>query len=211
MRVRDPHLQYQQSTAELTRMQVHNAIAPLDIIDVLNTNHVRFVLVGTHGLAGWIKNPRASVDVELVIAERHLKKATRALRDAFSLLEAEELEAVVRLKESASGRFRIDLLRPQAIYQHASKHTHFIMVGNEGYLVPSLEMALAMKFAAIVYPDRSMLNTYQNAHDFLLMAKGHPETYDTVLKALGDLVHPDGGTALLEMVRKAREGEAILL
>jgi len=83
--------------------------------------------------------------------------------------------------------------------------------GAESYRVPSLEMALAMKFAAMVSPNRPAENSYQDAHDFIVMAKENLETDAETLRELGELVYGGGGAALLEMLRKARAGERLEL
>jgi len=56
-----------------------NTIAPLDVITILNKQKISFILVGAYGLVGWTKAPRATEDVDLVIAARHHKKANKAL------------------------------------------------------------------------------------------------------------------------------------
>jgi hypothetical protein len=192
-------------------MQVKNVISPLDVIKVLNGNRVSFVLVGAHGLAGWMKKPRATQDVDVVVAERQVKKATRVLLDTFSGLEAEDQDVVVRLKDSEDGTVRIDLMRPRELYRGVFQHTHPVSEGGEEYRVPSLEMALAMKFAAMTSPNRPLEKTYQDAHDFIVIAKENLTADDETLRQLGERVYSGGGEDLLDMLRKARAGERLIL
>src|SRR5687768_7113574 len=102
MPVQDVHQRYLRTSIALSRMQVKGVISPLDVIRILNANKISFVLVGAHGLAGWMKKPRATQDVDVVVADRQLKKATRVLAAAFPHLELEEHEVVVRMKDRES-------------------------------------------------------------------------------------------------------------
>ncbi len=52
---------------------------------------------------------------------------------------------------------------------------------------------------------------YQDAHDFILMVREDPKTDSEKLFELGELVYPDGGAELLELVRRARAGEKLNL
>ena len=47
-------------SAILSRYQMPQVIPLEDVIRVLNTAKIRFVLVGAHGLAGWRNKPRAT-------------------------------------------------------------------------------------------------------------------------------------------------------
>src|SRR6266852_1254321 len=92
----DDHAASLAESTALSANQVSRMIAPLDIVAVLNQAKVNFVLVGAHGLSGWVADPRATRDVDLVVMSRHLKRATRALLETFPHLEVVEHPAVVR-------------------------------------------------------------------------------------------------------------------
>src|SRR5262245_65164507 len=98
-------------------MQVKNVISPLDIIKLLNANRISFVLVGAHGLAGWLKEPRATQDVDLVVADKHLKKTTRLLLAAYPQLKPQAFEVVIRLKDRDTDVTLIDLMKPRDLYR----------------------------------------------------------------------------------------------
>jgi hypothetical protein len=72
-------------------------------------------------------------------------------------------------------------------------------------------MALAMKFAAMISPNRPVEKVHQDAHDFIVMVKGNPERDRETLESLGDAVYNGGGEELLEMIRKAQAGERLNL
>jgi len=188
-----------------------NAISPLKVVAVLNDASVSFVLVGAHGLAGWMNEPRATQDVDVVVAARHHKKAIKALTEAFDLEVGEE-EVVTRLRHRGTQKVLIDVLKPnQQLFRATFRHTRSIQAGDQSYRIPSLEMALAMKFAPMVSLHRRDVDKYQDAHDFILIARENTESDSTKLEELGEMVYTGGGAELVEMVRKARAGEKLNL
>jgi len=72
----------------LSKWYVTNMIEPAQVIRVLNASGVSFVLAGLHGLSAWMREPRATKDVDVIVAAKHVKKAVRALLGAFPQLEA---------------------------------------------------------------------------------------------------------------------------
>ena len=160
-------------------------------------------------MSGWVADPRATRDVYVVVMSRHLKRATRALLEAFPHWEAVEHPAVVRLRDRASGNVVIDLLKQRELYCEAFNHTHLVSAAGQTYKIPSLEMALAMKFAAMLSPNRDDADRYQDAHDFINIVRANPEIHREKAAVIGELVFAGGGEDLLEMVRKVRAGEKL--
>lgn len=193
--------------ATLSSFLVERYVPPFEVIAVLNSARVNFVLVGAYGLSGWMDKPRATRDVDVVIMARHLKRAVRALTEAFPDLLPRDLGVVIRLVDRVSGKATIDLIKQRELFRQAFHHTHTVSAGGQTYRIPSLEMALAMKFAAMISPNRGDAEKHQDAHDFIRIAQLHPEADPVVLSQLGEHVYEDGGAELLEMVRKARAGE----
>jgi hypothetical protein len=189
-----------------------HAVSPYEVIAALNEAGVSFVLVGAYGLGGWIKKPRATEDVDLIIAAKHHKKAIRILAEAFPHLDVDDLPVVTRLRDRDTKDVAIDLMKPnQELFRAAFKHTHSVTSEGQTYRVPSLEMALAMKFAPMVSLYRRDLDKYQDAHDFGYMVVSNPEIDLEKLSELGDLVYPGGGQEIVEKVRQVRAGETLKL
>ena len=59
----------------LSEYYVANLITPLEVIRILNTAKVRFMLLGAHGIGGWTQTPRAHEDVDVLVAASGHKKA----------------------------------------------------------------------------------------------------------------------------------------
>jgi hypothetical protein len=196
----------------LSRQQMPTVIPLGDVIRILNRAKVNFVLVGAHGLASWRGKPRATEDVDVIVAVKHLKKATEALLTAFPHLEAVDLPVVIRLRERDSKDVAIDVMKPvQPPHRDVLKHTHSLTVDGEPCRIPSLEMAVIMKFAPMISLYRADEAKYLDAHDFITMVKANEDINLAKLAELGDLVYPGGGAEVVELVRKARAGEKLPL
>lgn len=208
----DVHASSLSTSTALSEYYVSNLIPPNEVIRVLDDANVRFVLVGAHGLGGWIKKPRATEDVDILVGVRGHKKAVRSLLAAFPHLQAEDHEVVTRLRDPANGKVVIDVMKAnQPLYRDALKHTRRVAAGDQNYEIPSLELALAMKFAALISLTRDDIDKIQDYHDFAAMIRHNPVIDLEKLNALGQLVYNGGGDEVLEKVRQVRAGEQIKL
>jgi hypothetical protein len=208
MTPRDIHDRCLIKAAQLSGYQVLNAISPLEVIRVLNQARVAFVLVGSYGLAGWLNKPRATQDVDVVASSRHVKKAVAVLSAAFSQLVPDEQPRMVRLRGRATQDGAIDVLRPATDpLRRVFRHTRNVVSDGQRFRVPSLEMAVAMKFASLVSPDRGYAEKHQDAHDFIGIVKQNADLDGKKLSELASLIYPAGGKDVLEMVRGIRAGE----
>lgn len=211
MKVQDVQQYHLQQSILLSRMQVKNMISPLEVITILNENRINFVLVGAHGISGWMRKSRATQDVDLVIADKHLKKATRLLTTVYPHLEPVDLEVVIRLRVRDSDEVLIDLMKQRGLYRLAFQHTLEQTDETQTFRVPTLEMALAMKFAAMISPNRQRVNKFQDLHDFGRIVESNPDFDREELRALGEVVYPGGGAEILEIIRRLGTGEKLEL
>src|SRR5262249_26743299 len=121
------HAESLRTSSALSDYYVESAIAPLDVITLLNKAGISFVLTGAHAIGGWMGDPRTTNDVDLIVASKHFKKATKVLLEAFPHLEAENLTVVIRLRDRESHAVVIDLMKPvQPLYRETFKHTHTV-------------------------------------------------------------------------------------
>jgi hypothetical protein len=188
------------------------AILPLDVVRVLNRSKISFVLVGAYGLAGWRKEGRATEDVDVVVAAKQVKKAVGILCTAFRQLEAVELPVVVRLRDRETQDVVIDVMKPiQPPYRDVFKHTRLIESEGQAYRIPTLEMAIVMKFAAMSSLYRADEDKFRDAHDFIRIVKNNPDFDKQKVADLGALIYPDGGKDALELARKVLAGEKLII
>jgi hypothetical protein len=209
---RNVHVEGLATSTAIAGYYVKNFISPLDVIRVLNAANVRFMLAGAHGIGGWLDEARATQDVDVVVGYRQHQKATRALLAAYPHLQADDQEVVVRLTDPETGKVVIDVIKAQQpLFRQALKHTRNIESEGESYKIPSLEMALAMKFGPMVSIVRADGKKLRDASDFVLMVKANPDIDLKTLAELGEFVYPGGGKEIVELVRKVRAGEKLQL
>ncbi len=95
----------------------------------------------------------------------------------------------------------------QNVYKLVFRHT--VSVGKT-HSIPDLEMALAAKFAAMVSPNREPAKKMTDAGDFIDVIRTNRRTLDVKkLKRLADIIYPDGGTEILEMIENIDAGRTI--
>lgn len=212
MPVQDVHERSLTKAAALSRYWREDMFTPNDVIPVLNKAGISFVLIGAYGLGGWMREARATEDVDVVVAVKHLKKAVRALTAAFTTLEIQDEEVVVHLRDPDTRAAVIDIVKPtQPHLRVIFKHSQTVTSGGQEYRIPSLEMAIILKFAPMISLTRRDKDKYQDAHDFLSMVENNPALNLKKLTELGDLVYSGGGAEVVELVRKARAGEKLEL
>jgi hypothetical protein len=212
VRALDIHTQSLETSTALSVYYVPELIPPLKVFRVLNTAKVRFMLVGTHALGGWMREPRSSTDVDILVGTSGNKKAVRVLLAAFRQLRAEEREDETRLRDAETGRVLIDVMKPnQSLYAEALKYAHPVRWKRQRFLIPSLELALVMKFMAMISVTRDYADKHIDAHDFICMAQSNSDIDPEKLHVLGQLVYNGGGDEVVEKVRQVRAGEKLFL
>ena len=212
MFVLDVHGQSLVTSTALSVYYLPNAVTPLQAIQVLNAAGGRFVLVGCHSIGGWIDEPRASEDVDVLIPARDVHKAVRELLTAFPHLEENEDKAFVHLRDRETRAASIDVVEPlSALLGMALKKTCEVEVDEEEYRIPTLEMALALTFSRMKSLTWGQPKKYMDAHDFITMVKASPAIDMRSLAMLGDLVCPGGGAEIARSVDQARRDETLTL
>jgi hypothetical protein len=211
LRRRHSHREGLAIAVQITRFFMPKVIGPLDVIGILDRAGVRCVLIGAYSLAGWLKQPRATQDVDLVVSAKSHARAVRAIRLAFPQLEVQDLLAVTRFIDPKRGHVVIDILKTnQPLIRRVLRCTRMVK-GARPYRIPTLEMALALKFAPMTSPRRPREKRYLDAADFAALVKNNPRIDLTKLAEFGDLVYPNGGKEILDLVRRIRDGEPLTL
>ena len=193
-------------------------IKPQDVIDVLVAAGVKkWVLMGLHGYVGYLPQPRATQDVDVLIRQSDRKRAVKAVREAWPSLVVEELEPVVRFKDPADcyndGRPKpvIDLMLPWSTLNEAIlKGKDYVLRDKEtNHNIPTVEAALASKYGAMISDYRDWEKKQQDAVDFRRIARANYEVVKRdALRQLGDLIWDGGGAELEEFLEIAQRNEA---
>ena len=208
----DIHAQSLETSTALSAYYIPKFIPPLEVFRVLNMAQVRFMLLGTHALGGWMGEPRTTTNVDILVGLRLHKRAVSILLAAFPQLHAQEHEDETRLRDAETGQVLIDVMKAnQPLYRAAFRHGHAVKWSGQVYPIPSLELALVMKFSAMISVTRGYADKHFDAHDFLCMAQSNAGIDLEKLHTLGQLVSNGGGDEIVEMVRKVRAGEKLTL
>src|SRR5260370_37098116 len=78
MRSPNVHVRSLATSTALSVYYVADLITPLQVIAVLNEAGVKFVLMGAHAIGGWMRSPRATEGVDVLVAGRGGQKAAPA-------------------------------------------------------------------------------------------------------------------------------------
>ncbi len=186
-----------------------NVYLPEEIIPLLQRANVRFIVMGTHGVGAWRSEPRATQDVDFLVAKRDHAKAVRAVKGAFPELEIIEATVVTRFKDTSLDKVVIDLMKPnQPLFRVAFRNC--IEVDDTRHRSPNLEFALASKFAAMVSHNRVPKKKFIDIGDFMDIVDFNRDAIDRKkLAKLGDRVYPNGGQELLRLVDDTLAGRTI--
>lgn len=202
-----------QLTARFYRMYRPEATMyePEDIVPLLNAGHIRYIVMGTHGVGAWRSEPRATQDIDFLVAKKDHAKAVRILRQAFPKLDVVDASVVTRFRDRDLDKVVIDLMKPnQALFRVAFRNT--LDVPKLEFRAPNLEFALASKFAAMVSHHREPRKKMIDAGDFMDIVAFNRDLIDrTKLAKLGDRVYQGGGLEILKMVDDTLAGRMIVL
>ncbi len=181
-----------------------------NVIAALNRARIRPVLMGTHGLGGYRSEARATEDVGVLVANRNVRKAVQVLEKAFPYLEVVDLPEVARFVNPVSQKVVLDVMKPnQEAIQVVFRNT--IRIGNT-HRIPTLEMALASKFVALLSATRRYAKKLIDLADFVDVIQHNRGVLDVEkLRGLGDKVYPNGGQRILDMVADIDAGRQIQL
>jgi hypothetical protein len=212
MRVADIHSRSLATSTAISQHFYPDLIPPLDVITVLNGAEVRFVLIGTHALGGWIGKPRCRKDVDLVIGSQQHQKAVRGLCAAYPRLCMEKLPTLTHLRLGETAKTAIQLFPGEQVrLRLGHRYTHEVRADGQAYLIPCLEAAIAMTFTTMTNPTRELTDRYLDAHDFLCMVKGSSQVDFAKLAEVGDAFRDGDGEKIVGEVRRVQEGEKFQL
>ncbi|QDV86868.1 hypothetical protein [Planctomycetes bacterium TBK1r] len=183
-------------------------VKPSEVCAALQQGGVKnWVLMGLHGYVGYMSDPRATQDVDVLVPYSQKKKAVKAILQRWPTLIVGEMEFVVRFKdpddldEKDQPKVVIDLMLPWGKLHEFVLQNHVLVDPKSGHQIPSFEAALACKYAPMVSPYRQFERKAQDAADFRKMIKFHNGVVDRdMLRQLGNMVWENGGEEILSFV-----------
>jgi hypothetical protein len=183
-------------------------VTPENVIRALNEAGLRFVLIGTHGLGDWRDQPRATHDIDLLVAKKDIRKAVDELHEEFPSLEVADSPASARFIDPALGYEVIDVKKPMgAVFREVFRHS--IPVGKS-HRIPELELAIALKFAAMFSPDRRTEKKFLDAGDCLnVIAHNRSQIDLRKLERWGDMLNSGDGSEIIRLIDDFEAGRKI--
>jgi len=186
-------------------------VEPDEVIEVLRSAGVeRWVLMGLHGYVGYLPQPRATQDVDVLVHRDELESATAAILRKWPALQPEFLPVVTRFRDpgeiAIDGEMKqvIDLMLPSDKCYEAVLESHYRIDRQTGHRLPVIEAACASKFSAMISPYRKRTRKHFDAGDLRsMMETNHKQLDRDLLAMLGDLIYPGGGAELLEYLKLA--------
>jgi hypothetical protein len=196
------------------RKQAMN-VSPQEVIDILVAAGVKnWVLMGLHGYVGYLPEPRATQDVDVMVPHGQRKRAVKAIRQAWPGLIVCELSQVVRfmdpndLNPNGQPKPVIDLMLPWGEFQATILKKYVIIDKETQHRIPRLEAALASKYASMVSRYRDWDRKQQDAVDFRRMVRANHERIDRDdLRRLADQIWEGAGEEIDRFVEIAMRDE----
>lgn len=183
-------------------------LTPGDLIPLMKAAGVDFVLVGAHGIGGWLKQSRATEDVDLLIRVRDKRKASGKILERFPELTLEDCAEVIRFKRNEDGLVDL-MLTSSPLYKRVFVEFHEINVDGFKVKVPKLEAALAMKFAAMTGHYRDPDKKHYDAGDFGSMVRKNVNIDEVLLREMVELKYLGAGDEVMRYVEDIRAGRSL--
>lgn len=111
------------------------------------------------------------------------------------------------------GSERVDLVRDNAplFARILQRYAETVPIRGGFVRLPTVEAAVAMKFAAVISPNRGNDSRPQDRSDLASLVTLHRNLKLEVLKELGDLVYPGGGKELQDFCTAVWAGKSVSL
>jgi len=206
-------------TSEFRRVHRKGAmdITPQDVIDVLHEASVKdWVLMGLHGYVGYMPDPRATQDVDVMVPYSQRKRATKAIAARWPELVIRELSQVTRFADpgdlDAAGQPKVvlDVMLPYSPFQALILKEYVSVDDQTQYRLPSVEAALVSKYAAMISPHRDREKREYDAADFRRIVRAnHDRLQHDDLRRLAGLVWEGGGEEIGRFVQIALSDEPL--
>jgi hypothetical protein len=186
-------------------------ISPQDVIDVLNAAGVKnWVLMGLHGYVGYMPNPRATQDVDIMVPYKSRAKAKKAIAARWPELVIRELSQVTRFMDpldlDPQGQLKpvVEVMHPWLPFQELILTEYVVFDEETQHRLPTLEAALVSKYAAMRTTDRDRAQREYDAADFRRLARANRDRLrNDDLRRLAALVWEGGADEIGRFVEIA--------
>jgi hypothetical protein len=204
-------------TSDFRRVHREGAmdITPQDVIDVLNAAGLNnWVLMGLHGYVGYMPDPRATQDVDIMVPYSSRARTTKAIKARWPQLVARELSQVTRFADPADldamgqPKVVLDIMHPWSPFQELILKEYVVVDKQTQHRLPTLEAAMVSKYAAMVSPHRDREKREYDAADFRRLARANSgQIRKDDLRRIAGLVWEGGADEIERFVEVALSDE----
>lgn len=185
-------------------MQIPRLIPPAEVLELFHRRRIENVLIGTFGLVEWLGNARPCAELDLVVQPRQRKRAVKLLHAAYPHLRMADQEWGTLFQDLINQRVKIKLLPPTSFLSTIFSQTRRRTVEGIPCLIPNLEMAILLAFAALLNPQKPTHEKEAEKADFITIVKANKKVAEPKLKKLCEALSPGLGEPLLKLVRSTR-------
>jgi len=197
---------------KLSKQSIADVINPLEIVELFEESGLSYVLIGGHMLAYYTNNPRATVDVDFIIAEGDFNNAIDIVSTRYSALLLNDKIYHVTFDSIETDDFdpeRIDLIKDGfPLFKRVLKS---LAATKEKIKIPNIEAAIALKFAASISPNRAEGDKLIDQADLINLIKTNHKLNENTLLLLAECIYIGGGNELLQVINDVKEGNSISL
>jgi hypothetical protein len=154
--------------------------------------------------------PRATQDVDVMVPYSQKTKAANSIAKRWPTLERRELSQVVRFHDpgdlDADGVPKpvIDIMLPWRPFQETILKEHVHADPETGHRLPTIEAAIASKYAAFISPHRSLEKKEYDAGDLRRLIKAnHKSTDIQKLKSLAAQIWENGAAEIEDFITRS--------
>ncbi len=210
------HIENLQKSFELSGQQIDDAVNPLEVAALFESENVSYVLIGGHMLSYYTGIARATVDVDVIISSADFARASKAIQQAYTQFKRHDYAYHVTYdtkKAHTKDPERIDLVKDGFPLFRTIVQQYCVRVRTKKHLIkiPTIEAAIALKFAASISPNRGDENKPIDNADLMKLIRVTPKFDEKALLALGELIYRGGGKELVAVVNDIKEGKATSL
>lgn len=204
-----------QKSFELSSQQTEDVVNPLEVAAIFEDQKFSYVLIGGHMLSFYTGIARATVDVDFIIGNADFARASKAINKSYQ--QFKETDRVYHVtydtKKNVVDPERIDLIKDVfPLFREVVKlYSVTLREGKSTVKIPTIEAAIALKFAASISPNRGDENKPIDNADLLRLIKSTAKFDEKALLALGELVYTGGGKELVSVVNDMKSGKSVSL
>jgi hypothetical protein len=166
--------------------------------------------MGLHGYVGYMPDPRATQDVDIMVPYGSRARAKKAIAARWPELVIHELSQVTRfldpqdLNHEGKSKPIVDLMHPWSPFQELILKEYIIIDDATKHRIPTLDAAIISKYAAMRSYDCDRADKEYHVADFRRLVRANQDRIRTAeLHRLAALVWEGGADDVLRFVEIA--------